>query len=182
MAAILDTPLGSEIEPLQQNTANTNLGGDQSAIDSAPIQPQSDITFLELETTTGIEESHRANASGFIEDQSIIGTVSTINLQQSVSDLHAWNTSDMMWQKAGQFANSDNVSQANVAHTIDAPQDSDHENYFSNFDLLSMMPKNGADFEGDFSTYLIHSGYSPSEHFNMPHQVHGNSPWVTGVR
>lgn len=176
LATILVTPLDSEGESTLQNTIHVNPAGAQSTINGVPSPAPSVVTFMEPGTTTGVDESQNANVSTFAGDQSSVETVSTINLQQSISDLHAWDASDIMWQNADQFTNSDSIAQSNIGHTTHAPQHSDDENYLNNFDILSMMPKNGVDFEGDFSTYLIHSGYSPVENMDMPHQAHGNSP------
>lgn len=201
LAMALGPSLGTEAALPQQNSSQLSLGGGHSVTSTVLSPPQSDLSSLENENSassmndevllldpvvvssinrressmTDKTESRTANTSTSIADQLGVDTNSTINVQQSISNLQAWHSSDMIWPDLDQHGDGEIVPQSNGCQTSSMPPGSHHDDYLNNIDILSMMPKNGVNFDEDFSTYLLHAGISPSEPTDLPNDIHEHS-------
>lgn len=102
-----------------------------------------------------------------IVDRSTAENMSALHVDQSTTtSLDAWHPADMLWADAD---NGTGDALGTYTSTVgpnssNAPYPVPDEHYFDNFDILSMTPRNGPGFEADFSSYLLHSGYTPVEY------------------
>lgn len=113
-------------------------------------------------------ESLRPNSATSL-DRSTEGGVRTVNSPITMPDLSEWHATNMSWTDNDQFTGAEfSMSTPSLPQPLSLPQGGPDEAYSQRIDLLSMMPEAGINFEADFSTYLFHSGYSPSEQQDAP--------------
>lgn len=182
---------------------NQNGKRNRDSISTAFISPpHSDATSLEIEVHTStstnpslhlervslaldkqngrvndVNETHAGESVATMMDQPVTDTIPENNINQDMTDVNAWNPSEMMWTDSHGLA-----VEEHVAGVLDLPLSSHAapgdlgDNYLHNIDILSMMPRNGVDFEADFSAYLLNSGYSPEEQLEVSGRIRGMSP------
>ena len=126
------------------------------------------------------QSTYQEGAVSTINDSLLIGAEmgTNLNVEHSIPGLDNWHPSDMVWTDAERFPEGISVV-APISHSTH--EDNHGESVFSNIEILSMMPKNGMDFEADYSTYLFNSGYSPLDQTEGSSRAQGNTPllWET---
>ena len=148
-------------------------------VSDIPMIPSPTATTSTNQEGTGatIDVLHVGTYSTLTSDRSSTADMAATDAQQAMPDLDGWHSSDVMWTDADHINAGEFVSNpSNIAPVSNMVQDSSKENYFDDIDILSIMPRNNIDFEADFSSYLFHSGYSPSDRQDATAKVHEHSP------
>ena len=167
--------------PIQGRRAETGPGEIPPVSSALASPPQSEAINLETRSmNAALQSTYQEGIVSSINDELLVGTEigTDPNIEHSMPTLDNWHPPDMMWTDAEQHPEEISALAPNSHST---QEDNSGENLFSNMEILSMMPKNGMDFEADYSTYLFNSGYSPLEQTEGSSRAQGTTPllWET---